>query len=129
MADINKVLRLVNGVPRGVSTKTNSMVVNSLKVGIGEAELTEDLVNKISSINGFIKVFAEVDWVLNIDNDYELLILQSEHLLGTTPSVIVEELEGSDYVQVETVVKNNSGDIRILINSDLRFVGRELVKY
>ena len=96
-----KALQLINGVPTYV---------------------------EVDGTGKFEKIFAVNDWFLNLDGDYELLIPAAEHTLGNNVAIVVEELVGSDYEQVETVIRKNAGDIKILINNDLRFVGRVLIK-
>ena len=131
MADIDRLTKLINGVARGVNLSENSLLVSSLKVGAGQKELTESLVDKLISIQElgtFQKGFLAGDWSLNIDGDYELLVEQTEHGLSDEVTVRVEEFNGVEYEEVGTVVKNNAGDIRIIINNDLRFMGRVLIK-
>lgn len=50
MADIRKLSRLINGVQRQVDLSENTLVVDSLKVGAGEIELTQAILEKLIDI-------------------------------------------------------------------------------
>ena len=75
----------------------------------------------------YVQTFIISDWTLNIDNDYEITIPEIQHNHGADIIVSVEEINGSFYEQVEVVLENSSGDIKVKINNDLRFDGRVLI--
>jgi len=52
MADISRLSRLVNGVMRGVDLSANSLLVLSIKVGAGQTELTQALLDKLLLMEG-----------------------------------------------------------------------------
>lgn len=73
------------------------------------------------------RTFTLTDWSLNGSN-FEYEILQSLHQRGTDVLVIVEELDGSAYRQVDIVVENTNGNIKLIVGNDSRFIGRVLIK-
>jgi len=75
----------------------------------------------------YVQTFIITDWTLNIDNDYEITVPEIQHNHGADIIVSVEEINGSFYEQVEVVLENSSGDIKVKINNDLRFDGRILI--
>lgn len=80
------------------------------------------------SVNpAFVATFVALDWTFNAGN-YEIIIPETTHNSGNQPLVIVEELDGSDYRQVDLVIQNNSGEIKLIIGNDSRFDGRVLIK-
>lgn len=75
----------------------------------------------------FESTFSGASWVLNVDQ-YEIEILETVHGLGTSVVVQVEELVGSFYQEVDVVIQNENGNIRIIVGDDSRFTGRILIK-
>lgn len=73
------------------------------------------------------QTFTNVSWSLNVDQ-YEIDILAATHGLGNKLIVQVEELVGSYYQEVDVVVQNENGDIKIIVGNDSRFTGRVLIK-
>lgn len=51
MADISKLSRLINGVQRNVDLSANTIVVSSIKIGAGQTELTQTILDKLILIN------------------------------------------------------------------------------
>lgn len=83
------------------------------------------------TVNEYSQTFnATTDWTLNV-SVYEITILESAHQQGITPVIQVEELDGTDYVQVDVneIRIDNTGDITIQVtqNIDTRFAGRVTV--
>lgn len=50
MADISILLRLVNGLPRNVDLASNTLVVDSIKIGVGQTELTQTILDNLVSL-------------------------------------------------------------------------------
>lgn len=75
----------------------------------------------------FERTFILTDWSL-VSGNFELTISSTLHQQGQKPLVQVEELDGSIYREVDAVVENNNGNIKIIVGNDSRFVGRVLIK-
>lgn len=73
---------------------------------------------------------ATTDWSGPSAGYYNLTILAATHGMGTTPAVLVFELDGGDYVQVEVSVEaDTSGNITLSVteDGDDRFAGKVII--
>jgi len=59
MADITRLARLLNGIPRGIETSSNTIVLSSLK--LGTTELTKTILDKLLLINAAADVDGTYD--------------------------------------------------------------------
>lgn len=71
------------------------------------------------------------DWGSASGGYYSISITQSTHEKGTSPSIQIFELVGSDYeqVDVDTVLVSSTGDITIKVTQtlDTRFAGKIVI--
>lgn len=73
---------------------------------------------------------ATTDWGSASGGRYTMTITQSTHGRGTTPSLEVQEVSGSDYIDVEVeelkTLANGNVEIAVLSSPDCRFAGRAI---
>ena len=50
MADITRLSRMLNGVIRGLDLTSNTLVVSSIKIGAGQTELTQAILDNLVSL-------------------------------------------------------------------------------
>lgn len=71
--------------------------------------------------------FTTGDWVVN-GNDQELTITSAQHGLGNNFIVQVEEFLTTIYQEVDTIVQNNNGNIKLIVGNGSAFNGRVQIK-
>lgn len=84
----------------------------------------------IDSLGNYSQIFnATSDWTGPASDSYTLTVTKAVHLKDN-PIVTLYELNGTDYIQVETGVRiDTSENILITVNStpDLRFAGKLVI--
>jgi hypothetical protein len=79
----------------------------------------------ITDLDNYSQTFVTGDWVLDVDK-YVLTVTKATHGKDS-PIVVVYEVSGSDFIQVETGVRiDSSENIILTVNAapDLRFDGK-----
>lgn len=90
MADISRLARLLNGTVRGVDLTSNTLVVQSIKIGAGATELTQTILDKL------ILVYNEAD----ADGTYDSRYFTESELSSATAS------SGSDLIGDDDTYSN-----------------------
>lgn len=141
-SSLNNQIAVFDGTD-GTIIKTSIVTIDALGNIITSGEITiqgtavkatlDDYETRISTLEGasaskYVQTFVTGDWVLN--SDYELDILQSIHLKGTSPTVQVYEANGLDFDEVNLdvfVAANGDVKLTILSSPDLRFSGKLII--
>lgn len=61
MADVSRLSRLIDGIVRNVDLSQNSLVVGSVKVGAGQTELTQVILDKLVLMQGVARADGKYD--------------------------------------------------------------------
>jgi len=101
MADISRLSRLLNGVLRGVDLTSNTLVVQSIKIGAGETELTQAILDNLVSLQDG----SEVAGTLHTHND----IYYTETELGSTSNGLGASLIGIEDAATQFTATNVEG--------------------
>lgn len=102
------------------------------KVNDALDELADRVNNLIPSGTKYNATFnATSDWGSASGGFYTITVLQTTHLVGTSPAVSLFELDSGDHVlvNVDEVRVNTSGDVsfRVPETPDLRFAGKVII--
>lgn len=111
-------------------TYTFILVDNSTSIGVWKIEFIEE--SEFVPVERFVSTFtATTEWGTASGGFYTITVTEATHGRGVQPLVTIQELSGSDYINVSPhsilILANGNISISVPDSPDLRFAGRMII--